>query len=215
MVQKRDDDKPPKEIAALKRDTKSRKQLEKEIIQFLSEASTKQGTSKRPEEAVLKHGLGCVLATAKDNIPRATPVDFFNDGLTLWVAGEPGVKIRNLQSNPQIAVGIYQPMNPLKLNRSLQIQGKATLINLRQHRRTFMKCVKKLGLLTGVERIVGRNIQSGRVPREREKEWVEKLLNRFNLIRIDPEEITYLYIHPNKGAEKNTWRKYIRSGKHR
>ena len=36
---------------------------------------------------------------------------------------------------------------------------------------------------------------------------VEKMLMRFNLIRIDPEEIIYLSIHPTRGAEKNIWKR--------
>ena len=148
-----------------------------------------------------------MLATVKNNVPRSTPVDFFNDGLTIWIAGEPGLKISNIRSNNRVSVGVYHPMDHSKLNRSLQIQGKATLINLKNHRRKFLTRVKKLGLYASVEKIVGDSIKGCDITKEGKHELVEKMLMRFNLIRIDPEEIVYLYIHPTKGAEKNIWKK--------
>ena len=98
-------------------------------------------------------------------------------------------------------------MDHSKVNRSLQIQGKAALINLKNHRRKFLARVKKLGLYTSLEKIVGGSLQESGITKESKKELVEKMLMRFNLIRIDPEEIVYLYIHPTKGAEKNIWKK--------
>ena len=62
---------------------KSREELEKEIIQFLDEGSTKMGDVNA--KCALKHGIACVLATSRNNIPRATPVDFFNEGLSIWI----------------------------------------------------------------------------------------------------------------------------------
>ena len=38
-------------------------------------------------------------------------------------------------------------------------------------------------------------------------EGIIKALKRFNLIKIEPEEITYLRIHPTEGAQKNIWKK--------
>jgi nitroimidazol reductase NimA-like FMN-containing flavoprotein (pyridoxamine 5'-phosphate oxidase superfamily) len=148
-----------------------------------------------------------VLATVRHNVPRSTPVDFFNDGLTIWIAGEPGLKISNIRSNNRVSVGVYHPMDHSKVNRSLQIQGKATLTNFRNHRRKFLNRVKKLGLYDALEKIVGDSTQEFDISKERKRELVEKMLLRFNLIRIDPEEIVYLNIHPTKGAEKNIWKK--------
>jgi nitroimidazol reductase NimA-like FMN-containing flavoprotein (pyridoxamine 5'-phosphate oxidase superfamily) len=151
-----------------------------------------------------------VLATVKDNVPRTTPVDFFNDGFTIWIAGEPGLKIRNIRSNPRVAVGIYHPMDHSKLNQSLQIQGRAKLINLRYHRKEFMMRVKKFGILSTLEKIGGERVHAGHLSKAGKKEWVEKTLSRFNLIRIDPDEITFLYIHPTSGMEKDVWEKSAR-----
>jgi nitroimidazol reductase NimA-like FMN-containing flavoprotein (pyridoxamine 5'-phosphate oxidase superfamily) len=154
-----------------------------------------------------------VLATVKGKVPRTTPVDFFNDGLTIWIAGEPGLKISNIRSNSRVAVGVYHPMDHSKHNRSLQVQGKATLINLKNHRRKFLNRVKKLGLYASLEKILGERIEEWGYVKESKHELVEKMLMRFNLIRIDPDEIIYLSIHPVTGAEKNIWKKNTRSGR--
>ena len=186
--------------------TKTKAQLKKEIVAFLDQTSTQPGKSKKPG-CPLKHGMACVLATVKNNEPRATPVDFFSEGLTIWIAGEPGLKIRNIRSNPRVAVGIYHPMDHSKLNRSLQVKGKASMINIRDHKRAFMAKAKKFGLIYAVEKIIEKNTVGATVTLKERKERIEKILSSFNLIRIDPDEITYLYIHPTKGMEKDIWKK--------
>jgi len=186
--------------------TKTKAQTKKDIIAFLDQKSTKPGKSKKPG-CPLKHGMACVLATVKDNEPRATPVDFFSEGLTIWIAGEPGLKIRNIRLNPRVAVGIYHPMDHSKLNRSLQVKGKASMINIRDHKRAFMAKAKKFGLVYGIEKILEKNIPGPVTNVKERKEQIEKALSSFNLIRIDPDEITYLYIHPTRGMEKNIWKK--------
>jgi len=190
----------------IQKNSKSREQLERQIREFLSEASSKPGTSTKPG-CPLNHGLACVLATIYNNIPRATPVDFFCEGLTLWIAGEPGLKIRNIRSNPQVAVGIYHPMDHSKLNRSLQIMGHATLISFAQQPDEFMKRLKQFGIYDGAKKILQEMFQArGAQPADIDEETVSAV-KRFNLIRIEPDEITFLKINPTAGTEKNVWKR--------
>jgi hypothetical protein len=70
-----------------------------------------------------------------------------------------------------------------------------------------MAKAKKFGLVYAVEKILAKNPTGGEVNLKERKERIEKILSSFNLIRIDPEEITYLYIHPTKGMEKDIWKK--------
>ena len=56
----------------LKKKTKSRDQIEKEILEFLQEASTKPGTSTKPG-CPLRHGLASVLATQPCWVAGAQP----------------------------------------------------------------------------------------------------------------------------------------------
>ena len=68
--------------------------LEKEIIDFLLAHATHSGGARSGPGCNLKHGRGCVLATCHDNVPRATPVDYFCDGtLAIWINADPGGKV--------------------------------------------------------------------------------------------------------------------------
>ncbi len=87
----------------------------------------------------LRHGKACVLATCHDNIPRATPVDFFCDGtLAIWISAEPGGKIANIMRNQQVAAGIYDPVDHSIEQKSMQIWGTAELMNLKNNPGLFM-----------------------------------------------------------------------------
>ena len=190
----------------MKRNTKSRERLEKEIVRFLNESSSKRGQQTNPEE-LPDNGLGCVLATSRNNVPRATPVDFFNDGLTIWIIGDPGKKILNIRSNNRVSVGIYHPMDRSKPNRSLQIQGKARLVNYKDHKKMFLPAVKKFGIFRTIENMADNQIEQQLLLQEERASWIERTLSWFNLIRIIPDEITCLFIHPVKGMEKDVWKK--------
>jgi hypothetical protein len=52
------------------------------------------------------------LATCKDNEPRCTPVEYFNNGLTVHMFCEGGGKIANIKSNGKVSYSIADPYNP-------------------------------------------------------------------------------------------------------
>ncbi|MCX5901680.1 MAG: pyridoxamine 5'-phosphate oxidase family protein [Proteobacteria bacterium] len=188
------------------KNTMSREELEKELHAFLDEASSWPGTTDKPG-CPLKHGLACVLCTMHDDEPRATPIDFFIDGFTLWHAGEPGLKIRNIRSNAKVAVGIYHPMDHSMLNRSLQINGMATLLPYAGHEQEFIERVKIMGVYAAAAKIMGEMLVAQGKPADNLDEDIIKAIKRFNLIKIEPYEITYLRIHPTEGTVKNIWKK--------
>lgn len=70
----------------------------------------------------------CVLATSKGDVPRATPLEYRNKGLTLYFAGENGKKLRNIAFNPNVSVGIYFPYSGLESAKGVQITGKAVVL---------------------------------------------------------------------------------------
>ena len=187
--------------------------MEKEIVTFLNESSSKRGQQTNPEE-LPDNGLGCVLATSRNNVPRATPVDFYKDknidlvvSESIWIIGDPGKKILNIRSNNRVSVGVYYPMDRSKPNRSLQIQGKARLVNYKDHKKVFLPAVKKFGILRTIENMADKQVQKQLLSPEERASWIERTLSRFNLIRIIPDEITCLFIHPVKGMEKDVWKK--------
>jgi nitroimidazol reductase NimA-like FMN-containing flavoprotein (pyridoxamine 5'-phosphate oxidase superfamily) len=54
----------------------------------------------------LRQGNVCVLATCRDDVPRATPIEYYSDGLTIYVAASRGTKVPNLENNPRVGVAI-------------------------------------------------------------------------------------------------------------
>jgi nitroimidazol reductase NimA-like FMN-containing flavoprotein (pyridoxamine 5'-phosphate oxidase superfamily) len=190
----------------IQRNTNSNDETEKQIREFLNEASSRPGTTDKPG-CPLKHGLASVLATVHNGVPRTTPIDFFVDGLTIWCAGEPGLKIRNIRSNPKVAMGIYHPMDHSKLNRSLQISGTATLISFASDAVQFLDRLKRMGIYAAVKKIIKEMLEAQQQGIDTIEDEVIKSMKRFNLIKIEPEEITLLRIHPTEGTEKNIWKK--------
>lgn len=48
----------------------------------------------------------CVLATCLDDVPRATPIEFYANGLTIYVAASRGTKLPNMESNARVSVAV-------------------------------------------------------------------------------------------------------------
>src|SRR5271157_5370044 len=49
----------------------------------------------------------CVLATCRDGLPRASAVEFFPEGTTLYILTEGGLKLGNLAANHNVSVAIH------------------------------------------------------------------------------------------------------------
>ncbi|UCD00502.1 MAG: pyridoxamine 5'-phosphate oxidase family protein [Promethearchaeota archaeon] len=86
-----------------------------------------------------------VLCTCSNNIPRATPMDFYTekDNFNIYVGPAPGRKIKNMEENPNISIGIYTPMSEGKIQ-GMQItaSGKERLIFLKERDNGFEKAQK-------------------------------------------------------------------------
>jgi len=184
---------------------KSKEDIEKEIIRFLDENSTKKGDGTLPG-CGLRHGISCALGTCRNNIPRVTPIDFFNDGLTLWMLGDPGGKLGNIRSNPNVAVGIYTRMDHSQENRSIQLWGKARLVTKRYQEELFMKIVEKFGILDAIKKAVRVGMVNVKNDEDFEAK-VNKILTNETLIKIEPERIAFLIIRPEEKLEKLIWKK--------
>ena len=102
---------------------KSKAVIKKNIINFLN--ATSGGVDKKPgtHGCGLLHRNALVLATSCKDTPRATVLEFFNEGLFIYIFGEPGGKIANLKRNPKVSAVVYeQPLDHGKFQRSLQIR---------------------------------------------------------------------------------------------
>jgi nitroimidazol reductase NimA-like FMN-containing flavoprotein (pyridoxamine 5'-phosphate oxidase superfamily) len=107
----------------------------------LGELVAKKYTKKLPDDELkerilklLKGQAMCVIATCKDDVPRATPLEYFSEGTTLYIAPDPGTKIVNIAANPRISVGIFNDVSPdwsagdWKRTKGVQVTGEATLL---------------------------------------------------------------------------------------
>ena len=86
-----------------------------------------------------------VLCTCSNNIPRATPMDFYTekDSFNIYVGPAPGRKVKNMEENPNISIGIYTPLSEGKIQ-GMQItaSGRDNLIFLKEGDKEFEKVQK-------------------------------------------------------------------------
>ncbi len=149
----------------------SKKELEQEIIEYLGK--------KQP----------CVLATCgSDGMPRASVVDYMNEGLTLYIMSEGGQKFENIGHNKHVSIGIGSRAKKMRSVRGVNIWGTAEIFG---HDTSEFK--KGLTLfrpfLEDVEQLAGRPVQ---IPP-----------GALHLIRIIPDRM--VYHHYNKGIGNALW----------
>ena len=86
-----------------------------------------------------------VLCTCSNNVPRATPMDFYTEesSFNIYIGPTPGRKIKNMEENPNISIGIYTPLSEGKIQ-GMQItaSGKERLIFLREGDEGFEEAQK-------------------------------------------------------------------------
>jgi nitroimidazol reductase NimA-like FMN-containing flavoprotein (pyridoxamine 5'-phosphate oxidase superfamily) len=97
--------------------------------------------------AFLNNRRALVLCTCLHNIPRATPMDFYmeksQDNFNIYVGLAPGRKVKNIEKNPIVSIGIYTPMDTGKIQ-GVQITatGKERLRFLRENDEEFESAQK-------------------------------------------------------------------------
>ncbi len=69
----------------------------------------------------------CVLATCSAEGPRASAVEFFPDGTTLYILTEGGRKVANIAANPQVSVAIHTQFTGWDSIKGVQMAGTAEI----------------------------------------------------------------------------------------
>jgi nitroimidazol reductase NimA-like FMN-containing flavoprotein (pyridoxamine 5'-phosphate oxidase superfamily) len=183
----------------------SREELEKEILEFLDTTCCIPDTTPGPHSCGTIHRTSLVLATSYNDEPRATPLEFFHEGFTLYVFGEPGGKIANIKRNSRVCAAIYeQPLDHSKLQRSLQIWGDAQLISVRNDRKTYMEKVNKWNMITVAKNLLTPQLKD--LSTEEQEGYVEKLLEAINLIRIEPTRMVLRRYTTDFAMPKYEWK---------
>jgi nitroimidazol reductase NimA-like FMN-containing flavoprotein (pyridoxamine 5'-phosphate oxidase superfamily) len=184
----------------------SRGQLEKEIIEFLDSTSGLPDPNPGQNGCGTIHRTSLVLATSYEDVPRATPLEFFNEGLTIFIFSEPGGKIANIKRNPNVCAAIYeQPLTHSKTQRSIQIWGEAELLNIRSDKKMYMEKIEKWNMREVAKKLMSPLIKN-LAAEEQEKE-VDKMLGALNLIRIEPTRMVLRIYNPDFSMPKYEWKK--------
>jgi len=55
----------------------------------------------------LKSQNVCVLCTSKGDVPRATPLEYYSEGTTIYISAGQGTKMENIKANQRVIIGIY------------------------------------------------------------------------------------------------------------
>lgn len=132
------------------------------------------------------------LATCRDNEPRCTPLEYFNNGLTVYILSEGGGKIANLKANPKIAYGISDPYHPGEDffgASGLQVWGIASVFKKNDNMGKFNEIAQ-----------YARNTEA--LKKQGLDQVAEKV--NFNVITIEPTKIRYL--NYRKGFRNVTWK---------
>ena len=77
--------------------------------------------------ALLKEQTVCVLATCSRDVPRASTVEYFPSGITLYILTEGGKKIGNIRDNPHVSVAVHAPFSGWPSVKGVQITGLAEI----------------------------------------------------------------------------------------
>ncbi len=85
--------------------------------------------------SIFKEQTMCTIATASsDGQPRATPLECFAEGMTLYIFADPGTKIENIKVNPKVSISMCNQIKPSwkgddwKKHKAAQITGVATIL---------------------------------------------------------------------------------------
>jgi len=108
----------------------------------LGELIAKRLAAKLPQDKLeerisnlFKEQTMCTIATSsKEGQPRATPLECFAEGMTLYIFADPGTKIENIKVNQKVSISICNQINPSwkgddwKKHKAVQITGVATIL---------------------------------------------------------------------------------------
>ena len=140
-------------------------------------------------------------------MPRATPLEFFNEGLTLYMFVEAGGKTANIRHNDNVCAAVYeQPMRHDVLQKSLQIFGKAQLISAKDDEQLFKEKARKWNMYTVAESLGKPLLKDLKVEGSERNAMIEKILTTLLMIRIEPYHVIVREYHPDFTMPKYEWK---------
>jgi hypothetical protein len=189
---------------------RTKKEIEREILEFLNEHSSKKRDLSKPAGA--NYGTPCALGTCGDNIPRVTLIDYYNVGLTLWMVGDPGEKLAEMRTNPIVSIAIYGGNDRTKGHKSLRLLGRASLITYAEQEQLYMEMITQFGLLDSFKKLVQSDLIE-KIPffesvlGEDVETRLNKVLNTETMIKVEPEKIILSVNKQGDIGERLVWEK--------
>lgn len=131
------------------------------------------------------------LATSKNDDPRSTPLEYFNNGLTVYIFSEGGGKFANLKANPKVCFSISDPYEPVEDffgAVGLQVWGNASVFKKNDDRARFEQIYK-----------YSRNAEALK------KHGLDQMAAEFNFNVITIEPFRIRYLNMRKGFRNIGW----------
>ena len=133
------------------------------------------------------------LSTCRNNEPRSTSVEYFNEGLTVYLLCEGGGKIANIRANPKVSYTIHDPFDGAEDffgAVGIQVWGEATVFKKSDDPQRAAEILRRYPALEGLERQgLGEALQA----------------TNFNIVTIEPTKIRYL--NQRQGFWRAVWKK--------
>ena len=168
---------------------------QKEMFEQLKIPLIEEMSVEKFEKTVIEY-LDChnllSLSTCRDNKPRCTTLEYFNDGLTVYLFSEGGGKIGNLINNPEVAFTIHDPYDSGSDYfgaSGIQVWGSAAMFKRHDNQKKADEIQKFYRHTEGLK-----------------KQGIYEAVSRlnFNVITIKPKMITYLDLR--KGLRNIVWK---------
>lgn len=191
-----------------KPEKRTKVQIKKDIIDFLNRTSGAADENPGRYSCGMTHRNALVLATSYRDAPRATPLEFFNEGMTIYIFGEPGGKIANIKRNQKVCAAVYeQPLRHSKKQQSVQIFGTAELISVRNNPRLFKAKARKWNLYGVIDSFLKPYFKQNPETVQERKKMEDRLLSSMNMIKITPDKAILREYLPDFSMPKYEWKK--------
>jgi nitroimidazol reductase NimA-like FMN-containing flavoprotein (pyridoxamine 5'-phosphate oxidase superfamily) len=187
----------------------TKKMIREKILGFLQQSSACPDTKKGKFRCGMEHRNALVLATSHNDVPRATALEFFHEGLNLYILGVPGGKIANIKRNKNVSAFIYeQPMSHSVLQKSLQIFGAAELITCKSRKNLFKTKLKKYNMDSVMKRLLEPVAQEKGLKGKEAQEFIDKFIEACSFIKITPHHMILKEYRPDFSMGRFEWKKH-------
>ncbi len=187
---------------------KTKAQIRKDIIDFLDATSGQIDPRPGKNSCGVRHRNALVLATCSDNDPRATVLEYFNDGMTIYIYGEPGGKIANIKRNPKVSAVVYeQPLDHGAFQKSVQLFGAAELITAKERPRLFWSKIRRWNMDKVARKLMKPMLAHKNLSEREYERMLKRAIATLNIIKINPCRVILKEWNPGFSMNRYEWKK--------